>query len=258
MNVSKFYGMPCEGYFKSFLAGVECEIEGVREVPSPLPGFTVTTDGSLRSKRGPGGHGYEFVSSPSTREHLLARFAYLHTHLKYWPDEDPFSSRTSTHVHINCIPLELVHVRNMVLLYALYEELFFKMVKPERRDNIHCVPLDETTLSRSYSKPLELMQKGWHKYTALNLGRLPDLGTVEFRHMHGTSNVEEMDTWIRTLENLWHLCQEVVIDQKALTNEDTLYRWFSRIFADAPILKYQPSLFPIIQNSLLDVKLSLI
>lgn len=237
---------------KQFVAGVECEIEAVMN-PQAFDGFNVDKDGSLRD------NGYEFISYPFPKDDLLKVFTNLHKRLEFDGVHDPFSFRTSTHVHINCATLESKQVKNIILLYALFEEFFFMMVKPIRRDNIHCVPLTETHLPTLYRRDLEGMVDRWHKYTALNVKPLRELGTIEFRHLHGTGDVQEFTRWLSVLENLWTLGQRVVIDAKALSNKDLIESWFSAIFSPVPpILAYRASLFDIIRNNLLDVKFSTI
>jgi hypothetical protein len=83
-----------------------------------------------------------------------------------------------------------------------------------------------------------------------------DLGTIEFRHLHGTRDVKELDQWLTTLENLYTLAKTVDLNEKTLTDVFIL-KWFTSIFKDAPvILKIQPSLFEVISNNLIDIKLA--
>jgi len=233
----------------TFLAGLECEIEGVTN-PVNHGIFHPVPDGSLRN------NGIEFLSIPSSRAALMEGFTELHSKLVFQKDVDPFSVRTSTHVHVNCSTLGLDQARIMVLLYALFEECFFMMVKPNRRDNIHCVPLTETPLPREYKKPLPNLVERWSKYTALNLKRLKDLGTMEFRHMHGTKDAVELNEWLHCLENLWNLCQRTEISAATLTKEN-IKAWHEAIFwPSSQVMSMRHSLFDIIRNNIIDVKFS--
>jgi hypothetical protein len=255
MNIAEAFGCGDRHYYhkERFVAGIECEIEGVNNPHEcgELPNFGITQDGSLRN------NGYEFISKPLERKDVVESFKKLHTTIKFVPKVDPFSIRTSTHVHVNCLALDVTQVRTLVLLYALFEEFFFMMVKPVRRDNIHCVPLTETPLPANYKKDLNSFIRVWSKYTALNLKRLTDLGTVEFRHLHGTNDPEELDRWLTVLENLWWLAQEVEINKASLLSKDAITNWFNVIFEPAPyITAMRPNLFEIIRNNLIDVKLS--
>jgi hypothetical protein len=102
---------------EDFVAGLECEIESVLKHPDH-PHWQMVNDGSLRNS------GYEYLSKPMKRKNLVESFKELHTRLKVKEEGDPFSYRTSTHVHVNVSSMAPSAVRNMVLLYALFEPCF--------------------------------------------------------------------------------------------------------------------------------------
>lgn len=236
----------------AFFAGIECEIESVKPDQS-FPNFTATHDGSLRND------GIEFISNPLPRETLLAAFRNLHTTIEYYESEDAFSPRTSTHVHINCRSLSETQARDLILFYALFEEFFFTLVDKDRRANIHCVPLTETFLPQIYKYDLRKYINNWHKYTALNILPLTKFGTIEFRHLQGTSDSVLLDEWVTTLENLWKLCQRDTITADSLANPDQVKSWWREVFGHVPrIMALEPALPNMIQNSLLDVKFAFV
>ncbi len=236
-----------------FIAGVECEIESVYNPNLGFAGFEPTEDGSLRN------NGIEFISIPLPKEALLEAFTNLHAHLEFYNPQEAFSPRTSTHVHVNCRSFDFAQVKTLVLLYALYEDFFFAMCEPGRRDNIHCVPLTETFLPTLYKKELKYLINGWHKYTALNILPLTKLGTVEFRHLQGTGNSELLKDWLTTLENLWILAQREVITEQSLCDDASIKRWWWKLFGHSSrIAPLAPSINNVIAGSLIDVKFSLI
>lgn len=233
--------------------GIECEIEAVQNGGGHMSGFKCVQDGSLRN------NGWEYITAvPSERADVLFDFRTLHTQLKLKKDLDPFSERTSTHVHMNVSSLDQEHVRQLVLLYALFEEFFFAMVKPNRRDNIHCVPLTETHLPSKYAANLAGLHSNWSKYTAINLLRMADLGTLEFRHLHGTNDEKELGVWLHVLENLWKVSQRIQINAETLSDHKQIEEWFELIFFPShKVMSLKGSLFPIIRNTLIDVKFSI-
>ena len=255
MKVAELFGHRTDhplSITKDFVAGLECEIESVRSKKG-IGRFVPTDDGSLRNE------GVEFISEPLGRETLVQEFSNLHATITYYDKSQAFSPRTSTHVHVNCRSLDEKQVRTVVLLYALYEEFFFCMVEPSRRGNIHCVPLTETFLCNYYGYNLNNMIQRWHKYTALNLIPLGKLGTIEFRHLQGTDDTNLMESWLTALENLWQLGQTVEINEANLSSETVLREWFGKIFGHSSrIMALEPCLFDMINNSLIDVKLSLV
>lgn len=237
---------------REFYAGVECEIESVKE-QDEFEGFSCTEDGSLRN------HGVEYISIPLERDKLVQCFTDLHATIEFYNPEEAFSSRTSTHVHINCRALEPEQTKTLVLLYALYEDFFFAMVEQNRRGNIHCVPLTETHLPGNYAMPIEKLCGRWHKYTALNILPLQKLGTVEFRHLQGTNDVVLFGEWLMLLENLWKLAQQTTITVEALTNEAVLKSWWKELFGHSKkIMALEPAFSNTIANNLLDVKFAFI
>ena len=236
-----------------FTAGVECEIESVKNPNENFAGFSVTEDGSLRN------NGVEFISEPLPKTALLECFDNLHAEILYYKEAEAFSPRTSTHVHINCRSLEPSQVKTLVLLYALYEDFFFAMCEQGRRDNIHCVPLTETYLPALYGKELAQLVDRWHKYTALNILPLTKLGTVEFRHLQGTADTQLFQQWLTTLENLWTMAQRETISAETLADETLLKAWWYQLFSHSPrIMMLSPSFNNILANSLLDVKMAFV
>jgi hypothetical protein len=239
----------------AFFAGIECEIESVQtlETDDPLTYFNAENDGSLRN------HGIEYISVPLPRDKLVNQFKNLHANIVYYDKSVAFSPRTSTHVHVNVRRFEPQQLRHLLLFYALFEECFFNMVDPIRRDNIHCVALTETAYPARYRHDILHMAKNWHKYTAFNLLPLFNQGSIEFRHLQGTDDAELLNRWLCTIENLWLLAQRDVMDKHSIVDPQQHLRWFHAIFKDAPeILALEPAMPNIIANNLIDVKMAFI
>ena len=198
-----------------FICGTEYEIEDIKSIK--LPGHSDTMyptqlnlsdsnawwvgkiglmhDGSLRN------HGIEFITKPVTFEEAIKLFSTLHNGLKL--GDNPYTVRTSTHVHVNMASMDMAQCKHMLLLYALLEPVFFAAVKPERQFNIHCVPLNYTMLPSIYKSPFPDIVKSWSKYSALNLRPLHTQGTMEFRHLHGTGDIAVYQNWLTLLNELW-------------------------------------------------------
>lgn len=181
----------------SLLYGVELEIENVPHWSDlEISGMTSVEDGSLRND------GREFITKPMTFSvlaHVLNRFFNLAE-----LDEHNYSDRTSVHVHANCQNLTVEQILSIILLYSVTERLFYAYAKEDRDKNIFCVPLHETMISSASIEPILenpsslgkiLNLKRWMKYTGLNLLPLFTYGTIEFRHLAGTSNMDHILTW---------------------------------------------------------------
>lgn len=258
-TIRSLYGVVSRVSGPQFIAGLECEIEDITNIHSDIENddthWQITTDGSLRN------NGREFISRPLPKDTLLAAFDKLHNCITYKsPDVHVrFSPRTSTHIHINCLDLEEEAVKAIVLWYALFEPVFFLMASPIRRNNIHCVGLDQTVLSEYYKRSLQYQKQRWSKYTALNILPLSKYGTIEFRHLEGTDDLDKITQWLSTLENLWMYGQKNPITKDAIMSDGAVREAFCAIFRDSSeAMKYKDMLPQLLADSIIDIKLSLL
>lgn len=237
------------------LFGVELEIESVnREVNwrNYNPIIEMKEDHSLRN------NGKEFITPPLDLKTTLSLFENVHESVSFYKKDEKFSERTSIHVHVNCQNMELEHVRQAILLYALYEECFFSMVEPSRRDNIHCVPLTDTYLPSYFRQNLTTMVSRWSKYTALNILPLKTLGTMEFRHMQGHDDTELLRDWLLCIENLLSLAKTSPLKVESLT-EENIKKWFNDIFGTTTFWRKTNVNLPFLtENTIINVKMGFI
>lgn len=161
---------------------------------------SVTVDHSLRN------NGKEIITVPLPYKESVQTFSDIRSALEL--GENPYSHRTSTHVHLNVLSLDLDQLKHLVLLYALFEPVFFAFVGAERKRNIHCVPLNYTLLPRYYREKVSGLLNVWSKYTAFNLLPVKKQGTVEFRHLYGTGDVEVYRKWLQLISELYLFAQD--------------------------------------------------
>lgn len=195
---------------KTFL-GLEVEIENVMRVgPNVLNSlWAVKADHSLRN------NGNEFVT-PGVISASVAESALKLLFQELNPDID-FSKRTSIHVHLDARQFSVDQLMSFLFTYIVIENLLFKFVGNNRRNNIFCVPIVETNLmERIMGKPVEFVTgigSYWHKYSALNLLPITTFGSIEFRHMPGTTNIQHLLQWIDLI-----LCMKVYAYKYSLNN----------------------------------------
>lgn len=191
---------------QEFICGTEYEIEdivkvnlkaynGVGDSVAWFGDLGAIKDGSLRN------NGIEFVTTPVTFERALELFDVLHAGLKL--GAAPYTTRTSTHVHVNVASMSIHQLKHFILLYALFEPVFFNYVGDARKHNIHCVPLSYTLLPKHYGESANSLVDIWSKYTAFNLKPVRTQGTVEFRHLYGTGDKQVYQQWLSMLKDLW-------------------------------------------------------
>lgn len=178
---------------EKYLFGIEVEAEQVPELVERLEYWTTTNDPSLRN------NGIEFVSVPLRMEQLEKALINLNNCL---PTTVEFTGRTSVHIHMNVRDLTLSQIINLVMLYTVVEKVLFKWVGHERENSPFCVPITDSNLVHTLPALLEnprYIPEVWNKYAALNLVPMQEKGTVEFRHMYGTSDVKTLITWCNML-----------------------------------------------------------
>ncbi len=190
-----FYPETFQMVEQSTLLGIEVEVENVNNA-IPLPPFwSVTDDGSLRN------HGHEYISIPTRAVNIEYSLRMLYEYLRKNFTYD-FSPRCSIHVHCNIRTMTPENLTGMMMIYLIAERLLFKFVGQDRDKNIHCVPLLDTSIIQNLAEIVNGVRgpaDGWMKYSAVNLLPLIDKGTVEFRQMHGTDDVEKLLTWINLI-----------------------------------------------------------
>lgn len=181
----------------SEIIGIEVEVENyrVRGDGSLNRAWQVTDDGSLRND------GIELITKPIAASAAPVCLEYL-MH-QYLSDECCFSPRTSVHVHINVQDLSRPSAMDMVLLYTVFEKLFYQYAGRGRQKNIYCVPITECNILTNlvdFTDPSR--DNRWLKYTGLNTLPIRQYGTIEFRHMHGTTDVGKLSAWIGMIAKL--------------------------------------------------------
>jgi hypothetical protein len=209
--------------------GIELELENFPLEPNFIytaitkNKWSITTDGSLRN------HGIELrCAEPMTLDVVRATLPKVLEHiLKVSKDNgrtpDP-SYRCSTHVHVDMGAYSVEQMHNIMGMYLILEPYLFQRFNIRANSNF-CVPLYKSTVMRRwyscvdavYSvRPMEGMNalahreirhvsEMWAKYTALNLSRLRDLGTFEWRHAPAWITPEPImawTTWVATFTEM--------------------------------------------------------
>lgn len=240
-----------------FVAGAELEIECLTDIHTSAleeNNIAVVSDGSLRA------NGKEFLLPPLYKENLVDAFKKVHACIQTASiGEGPFSQRTSIHVHMNCLDWPFERVKALLFLYSIFEPLAFAYVGKKRQNNIHCVPLWNTTIANKYGRSLPELQGSWHKYTAFNLIPLGKYGTVEFRHLYGTNNSTIFDTWLSFIQTLQEAARAIELFNERLLLDLTFLREIqAQLLTPAFIQNAQESIDFSLEENLIDIKLALL
>jgi Putative amidoligase enzyme len=188
------------------LVGLELEIEGWNDDHErSFRGFRFETDGSLRN------NGIEAITLPLASKHvpnLLESF-----YKKFGITEDNYSTRCSTHVHINAQDLSIEQVRTVCTVYQALERVLYAFIGNDRDSSIFCVPWYQCNISQEFvckfTGDINFTTRTWQKYTGLNIIPLRDRGTLEFRHLEGTCDVKRIVNWVNIIGSIVRFSKEV-------------------------------------------------
>lgn len=192
------------------LLGIEIEVENIENEFYLKKYWNCKEDNSLRN------NGKEFITHPLRAKSIPYAIEYLKQVLYY--NNDPiFSNRTSVHIHLNVRDFTIERLKVFLLLYCIFEKHFFNIAGGRRENNIFCIPLWKS------EQPIHLNDwqynlASWNKYNALNLGCIlgnginSNLGTVEFRHLYGTLDINILYPWINSIIHLREYSRIIHLD----------------------------------------------
>jgi len=100
----------------------------------------------------------------------------------------------------------------------------------------------------------------WQKYTALNLVPMGTLGTIEWRHLDGTPDMERIITWCRIIGCFYRWCdQKTFIDTvhmvQALNTNSEYERVFRECFQELGAVLWSPNARELLEEGVINVKL---
>ncbi len=206
------------------LVGIECEIENWPfDIEKQHFGFTFEADGSLRN------NGYEAITAPTYTKHVPYILSTLFKRFNITQDNN-YSTRCSTHVHVNCQNMTTEQVKMLCLLYQVLERPIFGFIGHERQDNIFCVPWSQCNMSYDFAHKFmrdpSATTRYWQKYTALNILPLRDRGTVEFRHLEGTCDIKRIVNWLNIIGSMvkfaceysYEEFRQIILDMNSVSN----------------------------------------
>lgn len=193
--------------------GIEIECENVNEAIRD-PDWRPEHEGMLVG-------GMEYVlKAPLEGEQLtksVRRFCKKFT-------TEVFTQRCSTHIHIDVRGMNKTQLFNFITLYVCFEKVILSLVDEQRVGNLFCLPTYESTtvedvlceIVRGELRFEDLHLNGW-KYSGMNLASIGRLGSLEFRSLHGTSDPDELLTWIGV-----HLCLQKYAMKDGLTPDQII------------------------------------
>ena len=231
-----------------FTCGAELEIEHIIQIKSIPDGVDVVEDHSLRNG------GREFLTGPRHLDKCVEVFLKVQEGLKCGPNK--FTDRTSTHVHVNVQHYTPEQVKTLLYLYSIFEPLAFNFVGEARKKNIHCVPLEYTTMHSLFKRGIDYIAVRWHKYSALNLKPISSLGTVEFRHLEGTDDPVRFEAWLKFLRTLWEISGSINLTKQNLIDLTLLKEIETQLTTEEFKKQWRTDCQFELEKNLIDVKIA--
>ncbi len=230
------------------LIGIEVEVENILCRADCAPIWKHKEDGSLRN------YGVEYISQPIQAQYIPSVLFYLHRKLKR-ENVPLYTPRTSIHVHINVQDMSFKQIQAFTILYLCFESLLYEYAGKNRNKSIFCVPLSHAGYVKflmdffhykdNRNRHFMSFFYDWHKYTGFNLNPISTLGTIEFRHLSGTDDVEYISKWVSIIlalkeASLVYKVEDLFKVIAELNTNSEYYIFASNIFKDS--LQFFPNI----------------
>lgn len=222
--------------------GIEVEVEGDNLPVVDNIFWKNSKDGSLRN-------GMEYIfTSPRRLKDIPVLLNRLDKLFKENNSKLSFSFRTSIHVHVNVQKLSYVQVLNLIYTYLLLETPLMSFCGENRKANRFCLQLEDAegamdVLNMLFSGKeqdiLNIPHDGM-RYAAINVEALRKYGSIEFRAMQGTMDIERIFLWCNALNKL----RDFAIKQESPASIYDLYiKKEAKEFLDIVLEETAPSFY---------------
>jgi len=188
--------------------GVEIEIEG-KKLPREINKYwRVDNDGSLR------GEAFEYVlAKPLTPDMCFKSLDLLHKELTAPGVVVHDTIRAGIHIHVNYQEYTAMHVLNSLVIYFIVEDLLTHICGKSREGNLFClrssdaeaIILDLLRLNGDFTQ----LGNDNYRYAAVNLKALKTYGSLEYRAMRSTIDMDGVvKPWISLLLKIREKCTQ--------------------------------------------------
>lgn len=192
--------------------GVEIELEA-DNIPSaddtPV-GWKREVDASLR------GESAEFVMRyPVKITALRDQLDVLERHLSRNNTKVRPTYRAGIHVHVNVQSLTPTQLITFICCYYMLEEVLLRFCDKSRLGNHFCLRMSDASylldriVESILREDLKLLNSEDLRYASLNVTSLFKYGSIEFRALESTLDVDRINTWAGVLTHLRDYAQQV-------------------------------------------------
>lgn len=200
-TVAEWFGIAPQ-FFTEGDVGIEVEVEG-KNLPITEKYWRMEEDGSLR------GESKEYVlERPMSLAHARLALKYLGVMYNKYESVVHDSVRAGVHVHVNVQKLNIIELYNFMTVYIILENMLTKYCGESREGNLFCLrtgdaeyllhQLSEVARSRRF----RALVTDDLRYASMNVKALGTYGSLEFRAMRGTRDLDAIYVWAEVLLNL--------------------------------------------------------
>jgi hypothetical protein len=201
-TVADWFLIP-KGFMTKGDVGIEIEVEG-KNLPQVDKYWKMEKDGSLR-----GEENMEYVlAKPSSMKEADIALKYLNVMYKKFGSVVDDTVRAGVHVHVNVQHLNIVELYNFITIYIILEDVLTKFCGPHREGNLFCLrtgdaefllyALQEAAKTRRFRN----LVSDDLRYASMNVKALGTYGSLEFRAMRGTRDLDLIYKWAEILHGL--------------------------------------------------------
>lgn len=200
-TVMQWFGLRRQ-YKTSGDVGIEIEVEG-SNLPRVERFWKNEEDGSLR------GESREYVlEKPMTLKEARVALSYLDAQYKAHETDVYDSVRAGVHCHVNVQDLNMIELYNFMVLYLVLEDVLVKWCGPTREGNLFCLRSGDADFllrelqSAAQFKSFGSLHTDALRYASMNVKALGTYGSLEFRAMRGTRDLDSIYQWAEVLVGL--------------------------------------------------------
>jgi hypothetical protein len=183
--------------------GVEIEVEG-KHLPDDVDGWTREVDGSLKAAEAA-----EYVMPrPLNMAGVNDALDTLNNAFKDNKSVIDESIRAGVHVHMNVQQWTSLQMFTFATVYFIVEDLLVKWCGENREGNLFCLRSSDAEnilflLHKTVDeRNLKYLNDEDFRYCSLNFCSLSKYGSLEFRSMRSTPNLDLIRTWVAMLAEL--------------------------------------------------------
>lgn len=202
-TISNIVRLP-SGRMTNGLYGLEIEVEGENLPMTETSKWVMEKDGSLKTAEA-----WEYVMpKPTSLAVVKDRLDYLASRYRDCNSNVHESIRAGVHVHMNVQDWTIKQLITFSTCYYILEDAFLKWCGESREGNLFCLRTRDAEyvlfqLVRSLqNKNLKYLNNDIIRYASLNFLSLFKYGSIEFRGMRGTGDLNAIYKWVQMIDEL--------------------------------------------------------